>query len=209
MEFIPVIDILGGAVVRGVGGRRELYRPVRSRLCEEAEAEAVVAAFLGVYPFARVYMADLDAIEHGRPNVDLVHRLLARFPELELWLDAGFASSAALAPYAGLARLRPVLGTESHADLAGLDALLAATGGEGVLSLDFRDGAFVGPRAAWSDAGRWPGRVIAMTMDAVGMGAGPATARLSEVIARAGERRVYAAGGLRDADDARALAAAG
>ena len=34
MEVIPVIDLLGGQVVRGVAGRRDEYRPIVSQIAE-------------------------------------------------------------------------------------------------------------------------------------------------------------------------------
>ena len=41
MQIIPVLDLLGGQVVRGVGGRREAYRPVRSVLTTSSEPRQV------------------------------------------------------------------------------------------------------------------------------------------------------------------------
>ena len=152
-------------------------------------------------------MADLDAIENARPNVDVALALLRRFPRLELWLDAGFASAEQLDPWLGHDRLRPVLGSESQQDLAGYLALRDLAGESVVLSLDFRAERFVGPAAVLEDASCWPQRVIAMTLDRVGMAAGPASGRLRTVMERASGREVYAAGGVRNADDVRALPA--
>jgi phosphoribosylformimino-5-aminoimidazole carboxamide ribotide isomerase len=78
-----------------------------------------------------------------------------------------------------------------------------------VLSLDFRGDEFLGPRELLDDAGLWPDRVIVMTLARVGTGGGPDLARVNEIIGRAGARRVYAAGGVRDRDDLCALHAAG
>ena len=41
MRIIPVLDVLGGCVVRGVGGRRDEYRPIVSKLCNSREPPAV------------------------------------------------------------------------------------------------------------------------------------------------------------------------
>ena len=207
MRFIPVIDTLAGQVVRGVGGRRDDYRPLSTPLVASSAAPDVVAAFLALHPFVAVYMADLDAIENDRPNVELALLLLSRFPGLELWLDAGFCSEAQIRPWLGHARLRPVLGSESQHDLSGYLGLRDAAGAGVVLSLDFRGDEFVGPPALLADASCWPARVIAMTMDRVGIGAGPAQTRLRGVIGRRGDREVYAAGGVRGAEDVRRLPA--
>ena len=78
-----------------------------------------------------------------------------------------------------------------------------------VLSLDYRGERFVGPAAVEASAEFWPDHIIAMTLARVGSGAGPDTARLDQVQRRAGARRLFAAGGVRDAGDIERLAAMG
>src|SRR5262249_11955949 len=73
----------------------------------------------------------------------------------------------------------------------------------------FRGDTFQGPRGILDDPSAWPARVITMTLARVGSGAGPDVERLAEVRRRAEGRRVYAAGGVRDAADLAALAHAG
>lgn len=70
-----------------------------------------------------------------------------------------------------------------------------------VLSLDFRGDTFLGPSGLLADADLWPSRLIVMTLARVGTGSGPDLARLAGIASRAGARRVYAAGGIRDYDD--------
>jgi phosphoribosylformimino-5-aminoimidazole carboxamide ribotide isomerase len=77
------------------------------------------------------------------------------------------------------------------------------------LSLDFREERFLGDRAMLEDARRWPQRVIVMTLARVGAGKGPDVSRLADIVSRAQGRRVYAAGGVRNAHDLDALEAAG
>jgi phosphoribosylformimino-5-aminoimidazole carboxamide ribotide isomerase len=102
----------------------------------------------------------------------------------------------------------PVVGSESLSD-ADLSRLRKAPPDRFVLSLDFRDDSFVGPQALLKDAGAWPRRVIVVTLSRVGAGDGPDLERVSEVVARAGSRGVYAAGGVRDRGDLEALRTAG
>ena len=59
----------------------------------------------------------------------------------------------------------------------------------------------MGPEALFDDPSLWPARVIVMTLDRVGSGGGPDVARLQDIASRAGSRRVYAAGGIRDRAD--------
>ena len=75
-----------------------------------------------------------------------------------------------------------------------------------ILSLDFRGDAFHGPEALLPMPELWPGRIIIMTLARVGSGAGPDLQRLATIRARGAGRRVFAAGGLRDARDLASIA---
>ena len=78
-----------------------------------------------------------------------------------------------------------------------------------ILSLDFFADGFRGPPSILDDPDLWPQRVIVMTLAKVGSAAGPDFARLEEIKARAGNRTVIAAGGVRDEADIRALSSLG
>ncbi len=62
MQAIPVIDLMGGEVVRARMGDRASYRPLESPLSPTSDAVDVVRGVLGVFPFSTLYVADLDAI---------------------------------------------------------------------------------------------------------------------------------------------------
>ena len=87
MVILPVLDVMGGRVVRGVAGRRERYRPVVSTLTASSEPSAVAAAFACTFGFNELYVADLDAIGGAAPARDLYARL--RADGFRLWVDAG------------------------------------------------------------------------------------------------------------------------
>jgi uncharacterized protein related to proFAR isomerase len=78
-----------------------------------------------------------------------------------------------------------------------------------VLSLDFRGDAFQGPEEILAEPALWPHRIIVMTLARVGSGAGPDLERFAAIRSIAGGRKIYAAGGVRDAADLLALKAAG
>jgi HisA/HisF family protein len=206
LEIIPVIDLMGGVVVRARAGERDAYRPLASPLAASSEPAEAVRGLLGLHPFRSLYIADLDAIlKRGRQHVDTVRALAAAFPSLDLWVDAGFAAGCVCHRFlkGGLGHL--VLGSESQAD----EEILASLADEPrlVLSLDFKGPERLGPATIFDRPDLWPGRVIAMTLAAVGTGGGPDLARLSEVLAAAGPgRRVYAAGGVRGPADLETLA---
>jgi phosphoribosylformimino-5-aminoimidazole carboxamide ribotide isomerase len=206
MDVIPVLDLQGGQAVHARGGRREAYRPLLTPLSSGSTPAEVVAGLLRLHPFRRLYVADLDAIEGRGSHAALLAGLARAHPGLEIWLDAGVTDAASLAAVRA-AGLVPVVGSESQRDTALLRGVRDDP--RVVLSLDFRGAAFQGPEALLADATLWPRRVIAMTLAAVGAGAGPDRARVAALAAQAGTRAVYAAGGVRDAGDLQALAAAG
>jgi phosphoribosylformimino-5-aminoimidazole carboxamide ribotide isomerase len=204
MEIIPVLDLKGGVVVRARMGERHLYAPIATPLAATSDPLDVARGLLAVHPFATLYVADLDAIEGRGDNSAALRRVKLGCPGVSLWVDNGIADAGAAARWldAGLGSL--VLGSETQADAALVRSLAADD--RVILSLDFRGPAFQGPSEIPDDPSAWPTRVIAMTLARVGSGAGPDLGRLAEVRRIAAGRRVYAAGGVRDAADLAALA---
>jgi HisA/HisF family protein len=213
MQVIPVIDILGGQAVRAVRGERSAYRPIQSALCESSEPLHVARILLEHCSTRKLYVADLDALLGRAPQTAVVTALLTGMPQLELWLDGGFATRGdaverLAASGAGASRVTPVFGSESlrsHEELA----RCFSDGAQGILSLDLRKGRPLGPASCWSDPSLWPERVIVMTLDRVGAFAGPDLQTLAEVRARAPAVSIIGAGGIRDADDLVTVARAG
>jgi HisA/HisF family protein len=206
-RLIPVIDLMGGIVVHARAGERARYQPLRSRLADGSEAIQIVCGLLGLHPFDTLYIADLDAIQRRGDHFPLIERLRARFPGLRLWVDAGFDGLDAARRFLDADLGEIVLGSESQRDLR----LLEALGDERrfVLSLDFKGEERLGPGALFEQPDLWPGRVIVMTLARVGGAAGPDLARLAAIRHQAPDRRLFAAGGVRGANDLEALVAAG
>lgn len=224
LDVLPVLDLLGGEVVRAVRGERGAYRPMQSRLAAGSAPLALARALLD-HPACTaqppvLYIADLDAIQ-GRPVQlavlgGLLQALCAERPGLRLWLDAGFASAAEAAmvtaalctgPHAGPASVRPVYGSES---LQSLDALAELTADPAaILSLDCRLDRALDPAGCWLHPGLWPATLIVMTLDRVGARGGPDLATFDRLRHPAAGRRMIGAGGIRDAADLAAGRAAG
>jgi phosphoribosylformimino-5-aminoimidazole carboxamide ribotide isomerase len=212
MQIIPVIDLMGGEAVHATGGERAGYRPISTPLCSTAEPLAVVRAYQALYPFEALYIADLDAIGGAGDNEAAAAQIEAEHPELTLWVDRGLRE---LDDCRGWIARHPtrmlVLGSESQRDAGTVAAMARGKEKDSVaLSLDYRGERFLGPAALASVTALWPGTVIAMTLGKVGSDAGPDLERLRAVQRRAGpQRRVYAAGGVRNGDDLARLAEAG
>ncbi len=220
-ELIPVLDLMRGAVVRGMQGDRASYRPIVSALCGSSEPLAVARCLLQHTGGHRLYVADLDAlgVDHAA-QFGLLRELLAALPQLELWLDAGFGDAASLQRLqaqfgADAARIVPVVGSESLRAPADLQALFGSADApgplreRGVLSLDRRGAQRLDAAGAWDATAHWPRRVIVMTLERVGSGAGPELATLRALRQRAPQVEWFGAGGIRDAADLQAAAAAG
>ncbi|GAC1341347.1 MAG: HisA/HisF-related TIM barrel protein [Beijerinckiaceae bacterium] len=201
MDIIPVIDLKGGAVVHAQQGRRDLYKPIVSRLCSTSAPADVLCGLLRLHPFRTVYIADLDAIEKRGDHSSAINELTKNHRTLDFWIDDGRVEGVPRA--LRHANIQLVLGSESLGDVA------APAAGHIILSLDFRGADFLGPPQLLEQPILWPDRVIVMTLARVGGADGPDLARLAQIRTRAGNRRVYAAGGVRGRSDLAALRAAG
>lgn len=210
-SLIPVMDLLGGQVVRGVRGDRQAYRPIVSALCGSSDPATVARILCAHCATRRLYVADLDALMGGPAQFAVLHTLIEALPGLELWLDAGFADAAAA--QALITRLGhfaaphvvPVYGSES---LTSRQALAQAfdrhdtLGARAVLSLDRRDGRPMDPAGCWQAPELWPQRVIVMTLERVGSNAGPDLDTLQAMRLRAAPgTRLIGAGGVRHPQD--------
>lgn len=226
MLVIPVLDLLDGQAVHAVRGRRDDYRPIRSPLAATSEPLALARALVAATAARTLYIADLDAILARGDHARTLAALRAAMPDVEIWLDAGFADYASMqamlaridaadgwATSAPRARLVPVFGTESLREPAALAAALA-DGLAPILSLDYRAGALVAATAQASElereTHRWPARVIAMTLDQVGSYAGPDLDTFRRLRAAApATATVIGAGGIRNRGDLVAAAQSG
>ena len=210
MEIIPVIDLKDGQAVHARRGLRDQYQPVRSALCPSSDPLEVAQSFLAIHPFAKLYLADLDAIQGRGDNLAVLERLRAALPGVRLWVDGGFADEAACRAWLARGLGDLVLGSESQADAALLDGLTPdAAAGRVILSLDFQGERFLGPDAVLAASPSWPAEVIVITLARVGAGVGPDLDRLRAIRAMAPDRRIYAGGGVRDVADLLALRRAG
>jgi phosphoribosylformimino-5-aminoimidazole carboxamide ribotide isomerase len=194
---------MGGQVVRARMGDRASYRPLESPISPTSDPIDVVRGLLGIFPFPTLYIADLDAIQGGGDNSQTLRRIRVEFPSLQVWVDNGAAEASSLHALVGADLGTPVIGSESQRDgkliAQHRDSLRI------VLSLDFRGDAFQGPQEILAEPALWPQRVIVMTLARVGSGAGPDLSRLAAIRSIADHREIYAAGGVRNAADLKAL----
>jgi HisA/HisF family protein len=209
MDIIPVIDVRHGRAVAAVRGRRADYQPLTSPLAAGSDPADIARGYAALFTFPALYVADLDGIEGRGRDMGLPARIAAAVPRMRLWVDDGASAREAVQRIADEARVTPVVGSESLRGEDDVALLRALPPDRYVLSLDFKDDGFAGPPAVLDGPRHWPHAVIVMTLARIGSGEGPDLKRVAGIAARAGGRRIYAAGGVRHRADIEALHAAG
>ena len=197
MRIIPVIDIMGGIVVRAIAGRRSEYRPLVSTLTESVEPAEVARALLDATGAGELYVADLDAITgDGVPSVDA-----AKFGATVL-LDSGLRTLDRLGECRNSRNVRPVVGTETWT----VPPERWPRPFPAILSLDLFEGE---PRCAWGESLDIDGLIalgveslILLDLARVGTGRGSGTENLIRRLrTRWPALELFAGGGVRNRDD--------
>lgn len=208
---------MGGRVVRAVGGRRSEYRPIQSVLTESTEPGEVAKALVAATGAECVYVADLDGIVDGRP--DLASVLSVRAAGVPLLCDAGVRTRAEVQAliWAGIELVVVASETAPPALLPGMHRERL------VFSIDMKDGLLHGNWAAWGlngpDAalelaavavGHGIECLLLLDIARVGTGTGSGTEHLVEACKNAHPRvNVLAGGGVRTWADVQRLGRAG
>jgi len=206
LKLVPVIDLRAGQAVRARAGDRSRYAPLSTPLCPNADPLALALLLVSRFRADSLYLADLDAITGTGSHRALIDIIAAALPETTLWVDAGIRDRASLAQASRQPRLRPIVGSETLTDAELLRDPICASA---VLSLDEHQGRLLAPAGLEARLDAWHGDVVLMGLDRVGIGSGPDLARLARYRRRLPQCRLYAAGGVRNADDLGRLAAAG
>jgi phosphoribosylformimino-5-aminoimidazole carboxamide ribotide isomerase len=203
VRIIPVVDVMRGEAVRGVGGRRHEYRPLVSRLTPSSRPLDVVAALASHFGREEFYVADLDAILGGEPAWPLFAALHER--GFRLWVDAGVRDRTRAHRLAEAEIDTIVVGLETVAHPDELAALVRTFGTRIVFSLDLRAGEPMNASTAWpsSDAESIAGhalelgvsRLLVLDLARVGCASGTGTEALCSRLHAAYPHVALAAGG--------------
>jgi len=166
----------------------------------------VVSALLGLCPFKKLYIADLDAIRDTGNNNTRIRQLHHKYPEFHIWVDRGIRNTADLLEFYQWKSGHAVIGSENLRNPEIFDeAKKLRIRRIPILSLDYQDDKFLGPPALQSNPALWPKRVILMTLDRVGADQGPDFERLEQLRAVSPDTELYAAGGIRGKGDLKIL----
>lgn len=225
-RIVPVLDVMNGQVVRAVGGRRDEYRPVVSKLTASTDPVEVAKALGEATGASELYIADLDAITGADGSGRVVAELAERV-ECRLFVDLGIRTPDDFASVPRRKNVVPVLGCETLADpdpalAAGFEFL-----SDWAFSLDLFQGKLLGNWRAWGDFGVrsaedvWEmaasaamqmgaGTLIVLDLADVGTMGGPSTEYWCKKIrATIPEVEVITGGGVRTWDDVERLGEAG
>ncbi|MHB1423934.1 MAG: HisA/HisF-related TIM barrel protein [Gemmataceae bacterium] len=147
MRIVPVLDVMHGEVVRGVGGRRDEYRPIVSRIVASSRPLDVADALASHFGCREFYVADLDAILGSEPAWTMYAAL--REQGYRLWVDAGIRRIRHACQLAESGVESIVAGLETLTGPAELAEMARAFGERLVFSLDLRQGEPLGDPHVW------------------------------------------------------------
>ena len=140
-QVIPVVDLKAGLAVHAVAGRRAYYQPIQSILHATSDPVGLAGALRDSLGLGVLYLADLDAIGGGPPNLAVYRDILSS--GLRLIVDAGLHDVRGAVPLlelggtactvvAGLETVRGPRALAEIVDLAGAERM--------IFSLDLFDG---------------------------------------------------------------------
>ena len=216
LQILPVLDLWNGVVVRGIGGRRDEYRPVESVLTASTAALDVATAFREKLGLTTLYVADLDGIVRREPNLQTLREL--RAAGYDIWIDAGVRDRDEAARLWNAGATKVIAGLESLSGPSLLKSLIAeVTADQIVFSLDLKSG-----RPIIADAANWPDasaigiarsaiqagvtHMIVLDLVSVGEQRGPSTLDLCDEIRRlTPQLTLITGGGIRGSADLETL----
>jgi phosphoribosylformimino-5-aminoimidazole carboxamide ribotide isomerase len=148
-RIIPVLDLMHGQVVRGIGGLRENYEPIAGPLSGSRKPHEIAGELLQWSRATELYLADLDAIM-GKARVSTaVLKTVAEYT-VTTWLDAGIGLKLTVTDLPALPHVRPVVGSETCGGPETLRKAIAAVNGRVIaFSLDLKHGRLLGNWQNW------------------------------------------------------------
>ncbi|WP_345322360.1 HisA/HisF-related TIM barrel protein [Novipirellula rosea] len=231
-QIVAVVDLKAGIAVHAVAGNRQAYQPIAIGGKTAGDPFALVAHYrsLGI---RSLYIADLDSILLGQPQIALLERLISPHSDLdEILVDIGLPERDTVASLLKSVRRRSnvfvIVASECATNATSLRRFEGALDySQLVLGMDYRQGVFVGGDDSdddWDSGGDWDSerdwlefadqlgidRVVALDTATVGTSRGPSIAEICSRIRRHFPSvKLYSGGGIRDASDVKLLQQAG
>ena len=167
MELIPAIDLLDNIVVKAFLGERKKYKPINTKLANSSRLENVIIGLLKEYKFKIIYIADLNAIMGNKNNFKIIKEVIRKFPKIDFWVDYGVKNFLDFKKYHD-DRFKTIIGSETLKSTDELKKIYKHKKREFILSLDFKNNFFLGPKNLIKNNKLWPKKTIFMILDSVG-----------------------------------------
>ena len=195
MELIPVLDIMGKKAVAGKSGRREEYAPLKSIFSSSSNPLEIASKL----PGERLYVADLDGIMKGEPDLELLVKLSQ---VKRLMFDIGIKNWKDVEQASGIGA-DMIIGTETLETLDVLRHALERFQNRIIVSVDMKDGEVIGealngePTSVFRSLREiGASRLIFLDISAVGMLSGSRFSYLKDIDKKGCE--VLVGGGITD-----------
>jgi phosphoribosylformimino-5-aminoimidazole carboxamide ribotide isomerase len=134
--IIPVIDLKDGIAVSGKSGMRKTYKPLQT-IFHDSSDPLLIARAIKDAGFSRIYVADLDAIDGGGSNLQLVSEMNDIIPVM---LDSG-ANNANEVEKLLFEVDKVIIATETLESYSDIDIIFSTfPTSRLVISIDFKDG---------------------------------------------------------------------
>jgi|TARA_Y100001949_G_scaffold120735_1_gene102695 phosphoribosylformimino-5-aminoimidazole carboxamide ribotide isomerase len=204
MLIIPVIDLSHGIVVHAICGKRKSYRPITSTISDNCKPESILSAFLKLYPFKVIYIADLDAIQGNGNQSKLINNFALKYKECEFWVDAGIHQILTRKSNKTNKNIKFILGSENNIALHDYEKTIKSNP-DILLSLDFNEKGLINNSYLLNSSSIWPKKVIVMMLHRVGSNNGIDTKHLKNIISLNKNSEIYLAGGIKNSNDIKSL----
>ena len=201
MELIPAIDLLDNIVVKAFLGERKKYKPINTKLANSSRLENVITGLLKEYKFKIIYIADLNAIMGNKNNFRIIKKVIKKFPKIDFWVDYGVKNFLDFKKYHDN-RFKTIIGSETLKNTDELKKIYKHKKKEFILSLDFKNNFFLGPKNLIKNNKLWPKKTIFMILDSVGSKKRPQLVKLFNLDKK---KDYYLAGGISNNKDIKFL----
>lgn len=131
MEIIPVLDVMNGIAVSGKSGEREKYRELKTIFASSSNPLEIARNL----PYEKLYVADLDGITKGKPDIKLLKKL-SRIKKL--LVDAGIRNYGDVERISGI-NAEIIIGTETLQNFETLKEALKKFGKRIIVSIDVKN----------------------------------------------------------------------
>ncbi|MFW9921867.1 MAG: HisA/HisF-related TIM barrel protein [Candidatus Thorarchaeota archaeon] len=212
MIIIPVLDLLNGIVVHGIGGKRDSYQPIHgSLITNSSEPIEVIHDYKDKLNLDFFYIADLDMIQnHDERNFPLLREINKR--GFQVMVDYGCRTINDINIALSIGNHKIILGTETIDSMETLRKTISLYGGDRIiLSIDVKDGQLLAnsdlmkqfsPLEIANYAENLGIRtIIVLDLHKVGSQKGPLNDVLLSIAKNSNSSEILAGGGVRNKED--------